>query len=72
MNLFRSEEHVAAWEAEHGLKGETLSIEQTRDWVEFIGKERPNYDYEHPRNKGTLGPFLRSIGLRGEFWGSPG
>ncbi|MFQ5693856.1 MAG: hypothetical protein ACE5IM_12530 [Nitrospinota bacterium] len=68
MNLFRSEEHAAAWQAEHGLAGEILSLEQARAWIAFIGKDRLRADYVHPRATGALGPFQQSIGLTGEFW----
>ncbi len=68
MNLFRSEGHVARWNAEHGLKGVTLSIDQAREWISFIGKDRLHEDYVHPRVTGTLGPFMQSIGLTGDFW----
>lgn len=69
MNLFRSEEHVREWRAEHPeLESEVLSVEQTLDWVTFIGRERPRFDYVHPRATGELGPFLKSIGLTGYVW----
>ena len=42
-----------------------LTLEQALAWMTFIGKDRPNVDYVHPRATGTLGPFLRSIGLWG-------
>jgi hypothetical protein len=73
MNLFRSEEHVSAWIAEHpGLSREVLSFEQACAWMRFLGAERLREDYVHPRAKGTLGPFLMSLGLTGEFWRPPG
>lgn len=69
MNLFRSEEHASKWQVEHPeLKPELLSMEQTLDWVTFIGRERPRFDYVHPRATGELGPFLKSIGLTGDVW----
>ena len=69
MNLFRSEEHATAWETSHpGLQGQLLTLEQALAWVTFIGKDRPNFDYVQPRATGTLGPFLKSIGLTGDWW----
>ena len=70
MNLFRSEEHAAAWRAEHGLAYEILDLEQARKWVEFIGHDRLSEEYVHPRATGRLGPFLKSMGLTSEFWGT--
>jgi hypothetical protein len=69
MNLFRSEEHARVWVAQHpGLQDEPLPLERAQAWVTFIGKDRPKFEYTHPRATGELGPFLRSIGLTGEFW----
>lgn len=73
MNLFRSEEHVAAWLAEHpGLHREVLTFEQAHRWITFIGKGRLALEYVHPRGTGELGPFLRSMGLISEYWKPPG
>ncbi len=69
MNLFRSEEHARVWETGHSsAHGEVLTLAQALAWVTFIGKDRPNLGYTHPRATGTLGPFLKSIGLTGDFW----
>jgi hypothetical protein len=69
MNLFRSEEHAKAWETSHpDLQGQLLTLEQALAWVTFVGKDRPNFDYIHPRATGTLGPFLKSLGLTGDWW----
>jgi hypothetical protein len=69
MNLFRSEEHAESWERLNPtLQGQLLSLEQAFAWVTFIGRDRPSFDYIHPRVTGTLGPFLHSIGLGGDWW----
>ena len=69
MNLFRSEEHARKWVGQHtGLASEVLTLNQALAWVTFIGKDRPRLEYTHPRVLGTLGPFLSSIGVTGDFW----
>lgn len=69
MNLFRSEEHARTWERQHpGLEGQVLTLGQALAWITFVGKDRPRFEYTHPRATGTLGPFLASIGLAGDFW----
>jgi hypothetical protein len=69
MNLFRSEEHVRAWEAQHvGLQGEILTLERALALVTFIGKDRPQLTYTHPRATGALGPLMQSLGLTGAWW----
>ncbi len=73
MNLFRSEEHVDAWLAEHpGLHREVLGFEQAHSLIAFIGEGRLNEDYVHPRATGALGPFLQSLGLTSDYWKPPG
>lgn len=72
MNLFRSEEHITDWMAEHpGLTREVLTFEQAHAWMRFIGAHRLEEEYIHPRVQGTLGPFLKSLGLTGAFWQPP-
>lgn len=72
MNLFRSEEHVDRWLADHpGLSKEILSFDQCLEWMAFLGRDRLREDYVHPRNTGKLGPFLKSLGLTGEYWKPP-
>ncbi len=68
MNLFRSEEHISAWQTEHGLAGETLAFDVARTWIKFIAKDRIREDYTHPRATGALGPFNQSLGLTNDFW----
>jgi hypothetical protein len=72
MNLFRSEECIRRWEDEHrDLESETLRLDVALAWVTFIGRERPRYEYTHPRVTGQLLPFLRSIGLVSDWWKPP-
>jgi hypothetical protein len=72
MNFFRSEEHVDGWLAENsGLSREILTFDQACRWMAFLGKDRLREDYVHPRVTGELGPFLKSIGLTGDYWKPP-
>ena len=50
-----------------GLQGEILPLERALTLVTFIGKDRPQLTYTHPRVTGTLGPLMQSLGLTGAW-----
>jgi hypothetical protein len=69
MQLFRSEAPARAWEAQHaGSRGEILTLEQALAVATFVGKDRPQFTYTHPRATGAWEPFVQSLGLTGAWW----
>ena len=75
MNLFRSEEHVAAWPHYDPASAEgTLPV---AEWAEILAgplfRNRPEADYLSNQGKyyGAIFSTLRAMGKTGPFWEPP-
>ena len=69
MNLFRSEEHIAAWLAGRG-PGATLAVAKLSELAHAWWGDRLSPDWQ-PRPRDESQAILDSLGLRGPFWQLP-
>jgi hypothetical protein len=68
MRLFRSEEELTAWCAEHALpRGATLDLDTLRELARRWYGDRLDPDWR-PRSTAESQRILTECGLTGEFW----